>query len=284
MNNLNNSELKDRERKTWALVADGWRRRDGLLRKGAAPVTKRMLELAGIGAGHSVLDIASGTGEPAISAAQLVGDEGRVVGTDLIEDMLFFAREKAEEANLKNIEFKCMDGEELVFEPETFNAVTIRWGLMFMPQPEACLERVHNFLKEGGRVVAACWASPDQNPFVMVAMKVLGKYMDLPKPPPGTPGIFSFADPDRLCGVLASSGFRDIEIEEKKIDVMVVEDGAAYWDAISDLAGPVMMLVNQLDNKTRAAFEKEVVETADAMKEGEDLRMSGTTWIASGTR
>lgn len=281
---MNVSELKDRERKTWALVAEGWRRRDGLLRKGAAPVTERMLELARIGAGHSVLDIASGTGEPAISAAQLVGDEGSVIGTDLIEDMLFFAREKAELAGLKNIEFKCMDGEELAFEPNTFNAVTCRWGLMFMPQPEKCLERVHSLLKEDGRIVTACWASPDRNPFVMVAMKVLGKYMDLPKPPPGTPGIFSFADPGRLVGVLESSGFSDIKIEEKEIDVMVVEDGAAYWEAISDLAGPVMMLVNQLDNKTRATFERDVVETADAMKEGEDLRMSGTTWIASGAR
>lgn len=284
MNNQNCSELKDRERKTWALVADGWRRRDALLREGSTPVTERMLELACIGAGHSVLDIASGTGEPAISAAHLVGEGGRVVGTDLIDNMLVFAREKAAQANLNNIEFRCVDGEELVFNTSTFDAALIRWGLMFMPEPEACLKRVHYFLKEGGRVIAACWAAPDRNPFVMVAMKVLGKYMELPKPPPNSPGIFAFADPDRLCGVLESCGFSDIKIEEKEIDVMVVENGAAYWEAISDLAGPVMMLVNQLDDKARAAFEKEVAETADAMKEGEDLHMSGTTWIASGTR
>ncbi|MCK4951843.1 MAG: class I SAM-dependent methyltransferase [Gammaproteobacteria bacterium] len=284
MSTLNNAELKDRERKTWALVAEGWRRQDELLREGAAPVTNRMLELAKIGAGHSVLDIASGTGEPAISAAQLVGAGGRVIGTDLIDNMLAFAREKAAQANLDNIEFHCVDGEELTFDPAAFDAVTMRWGLMFMPEPEACLKRVHSFLKEGGRVVTACWAAPDRNPFVMVAMQVLGKYMELPKPPPGTPGIFSFADADRLHRVLESSGFGNIEIEEMEIDVMEVEDGAAYWSSISDLAGPVMMLVNQLDEDTRAKFERDVIETADAMKQGESLKMSGTTWIASGIR
>lgn len=232
MSNLSNAELKDRERKTWALVAEGWRRQDELLKKGAAPVTNRMLELARISAGHSVLDIASGTGEPAISAAQLVGAGGRVTGTDLIDDMLVFAREKAAKANLNNIEFHCIDGEELEFAESTFDAVTMRWGLMFMPEPEACLKRVHPLLKEGGRIVTACWAAPARNPFVMVAMQVLRKYMEPPKPPPDAPGIFSFADPDRLCGVLESSGFGNIEIEEMEIDVMEIEDGAAYWSAI----------------------------------------------------
>ena len=284
MNKLNNTELKDRERKTWALVAEGWRRQDALLREGAAPVTNRMLELAKISTGHSVLDIASGTGEPAISAAHIVGEGGQVTGTDLIDDMLIFAREKAAKASLNNIEFHCVDGEELAFDPAAFDAVTMRWGLMFMPEPEACLKRVHPLLKEGGRIVTACWAEPARNPFVMVAMQVLGKYMELPKPPPGTPGIFSFADPDRLHGVLESSGFGDIEIEELEIDVMEVEDGEAYWSSISDLAGPVMMLVNQLDEETRIEFERVVIETANAMKQGETLKMSGVTWIASGVR
>ena len=73
---MNKLELKERERKTWAAVAAGWRRRDELLRKGSAPVTERMLELADIDAGHRVLDIASGTGEPAIPAARKTGNTG----------------------------------------------------------------------------------------------------------------------------------------------------------------------------------------------------------------
>ena len=105
MSTADNNELKERERCAWAAVADGWKRRDKLLRKGAAPVTERILELAGIVPGHQVLDIASGTGEPAITAAELAGNTGKVTGIDLTEEMLAYAREKAAEAGIANIEF-----------------------------------------------------------------------------------------------------------------------------------------------------------------------------------
>lgn len=281
---MNTVEIKERERETWAAVADGWRRRDELLRKGSQPVTEQMLAMAGIGVGHRVLDIASGTGEPAISAALRVGDSGQVIGTDLVEEMLAFAREKALRANLTNIEFQCVDGEALELESSTFDAVTIRWGLMFMPEPDACLMHAYQALKDRGRVVVACWAAPERNPFISLLLTVLKKYMDVPKPPPDAPGIFAFADPERLRAVLATAGFTNVQVEELEIDVIEVDDGAAYWAAMEDLAGPITRLVSQLDEKTRAAFVKDVIETSSALQTGDTLRMRGTTWIASGSR
>lgn len=281
MESPDKSELKARERHNWALAAEGWRRRDELLRKGAAPVTKRMLELSGISSGSRLLDIASGTGEPAISAAHIVGESGKVIGTDLVDEMLAVARDKTAQAGLSNIEFHCIDAETLDFTADSFDAVTIRWGLMFMPEPKACLTAAHKALKPGGRISLACWAAPENNPFVGVLMKTLSSYMDIPVPPPGTPGIFSFADPDRLKDVIASAGFRNIVLEEMTIDVIEVNDGRAYWEAISDLAAPVMALVRQLDESARSDYIDEVIKAADAMKQGDTLRMRGTTWIAS---
>ncbi|HFQ13429.1 MAG TPA: methyltransferase domain-containing protein, partial [Gammaproteobacteria bacterium] len=198
MTELRSSELKERERCNWAQAAEGWRRRHALLKKGAAPVTQRMLELCGIGSGHRLLDIASGTGEPAISAARIVGDSGRVIGTDLVEEMLAVARENAESEHLANIDFHCCDAEMLELAAGSFDAVTIRWGLMFMPEPEACLVAAHRALKQDGRICVACWGAPERNPFVGLLMQALSHYMEVPAPPPGTPGIFALADPDRL--------------------------------------------------------------------------------------
>jgi ubiquinone/menaquinone biosynthesis C-methylase UbiE len=276
-----NKELKERERNAWASVADGWQRRDALLRKGAAPVTERMLELAGITAGSQVLDIASGTGEPAISAAQLAGTAGKVIGTDLTEEMLAYARNKASDAGVTNIEFHCVDGETLNFEADSFDAVTIRWGLMFMPEPASCLKLARDVMKQQGRIAIACWSAPEKNPFVGLLMQTLGKYMEVPKPPPGTPGIFSMADPNRLQDVIAAAGFRNIELEELEISVIEVDSGAAYWEAISDLAAPVMTLVNQLNNEARQAYIEDVIQAADTCKQGNTLCMRGTTWLAS---
>ncbi|HEC11713.1 MAG TPA: methyltransferase domain-containing protein [Acidiferrobacteraceae bacterium] len=284
MTNPDKSELKERERKNWASVAEGWRRRDELLRKGAAPVTERMLELAGISSGNRLLDIASGTGEPAISAAQIVGKTGKVIGTDLVDEMLVVAREKVASAGLDNIEFHCIDAETLDFTAGSFDAVTLRWGLMFMPDPGACLTSAHKALKPGGRISLACWTAPDRNPFVGVLMKILGKYMEIPVPPPGTPGIFAFADPDRLRGALESAGFINIALEDMTIDVLEVDDGRAYWEAISDMAAPVMALVSQLEESARSSYIGEVIETANALKQGQTLRMEGNTWIASANK
>ena len=89
------------------------------------------------------------------------------------------------------------------------------------------------------------------------------------------------ADPKRLHAVIAAAGFRNIELEEQEIDVIAVDNGQAYWEAISDLAAPVMTLVNQLDNETRQAYINDVIQTADALKHGNTLYMRGTTWLAS---
>ena len=279
-----NDDFKARERDAWASVADGWMRRDELLRRGAESVTRRMLELAGITTGHQVLDIASGTGEPSISAALLTGSSGKVIGTDLTEEMLAYAREKAGQAGVSNIEFRCVDGETLDLPANSFDAVTIRWGLMFMPEPVACLQQAHGVMKETARIVIACWSAPDKNPFVGLLMQSLGEYMDIPKPPAGTPGIFALADPERLHATIAAAGFVDITLEELEIDVLNVPDGQAYWEAISDLAAPVMILVNQLDDNSREAYIKDVIDAANLCRQGESLCMRGTTWIAAAAK
>jgi ubiquinone/menaquinone biosynthesis C-methylase UbiE len=284
MSSTDSVVIKQREHDNWMSVAEGWHRRDELLRKGAAPVSEWMLARAGIAEGHRVLDIASGTGEPAISAARLVGDKGRVTGTDLVEEMLVFAREKAQQAGLANIEFNCSDGEALQYDPESFDAVTIRWGLMFMPEPEVCLTSVFELMKQGGRISIACWSDPDKNPFISLLTKTLGKYMDLPKPVPGAPGIFAFADPERLRDVIQAAGFRDIELQEMEIDFIELDSGRAYWEAMSDMAAPVMQFVNQMDSATRSWFVDDVISSADALKQDGVVRMRGTTWVASAVK
>jgi ubiquinone/menaquinone biosynthesis C-methylase UbiE len=281
MSSQHNAEFKERERNAWASVADGWHRRDALLARGAAPVTERMLDMAGIRTGHHVLDIASGVGEPSLTAAKRVGASGRVVGTDLTDAMLDYARHKAELQGVTNIEYHCVDGETLDFPASTFDAVTCRWGLMFMPEPTACLELVHGVMKDNARLAVACWTAPDQNPFVSLLMQVLANHMELPRPPPGTPGIFALADPQRLQQVIESAGFRNVVLESVEIDVVEVENGQQYWEAMSDLAAPVMTLVNQLDTDARKAYASEVIAAAERLRQGDTLRMRGTTWVAS---
>ena len=86
------------------------------------------------------------------------------------------------------------------------------------------------------------------------------------------------ADYDERSAVVAELA------EELEVDVLEVPDGQAYWDVISDLAAPVMRLVNQLDDNSRESYIKDVIDAANICKQGESLCMRGTTWIAAAAK
>src|SRR3972149_6888933 len=177
--------IKREQLEQWGRAAASWRKHDERLRQVTAPVSRRLLELAGISAGMRVLDIASGTGEPALPAAEIVGPEGRVVLTDQSEEMLAVAREKAEARGLMNVEFRVADGEQLEAKEGEFDAVLCRWGIMFMPEPARCLRQARAALKPGGRIALAVWGPPERNPFFVLPMAILMKYAYVPPHPAG---------------------------------------------------------------------------------------------------
>jgi hypothetical protein len=104
--------------------------------------------------------------------------------------------------------------------------------------------------------------------------------MELPQPPAGSPGIFAFADPDRLTNVIHESGFQNVEVEDMVINMVDVSNGEEYWKLMGGLAGPVVQLMKQLDEDTKAKFIQAVIDSANSLKRGEKLHMAGTTWIA----
>lgn len=169
----------------WESLAASWQKHHRVFNHNGIPVTERMLTVAGVAPGRRVLDIASGTGEPALTAARRVSPGGSVLGTDFVEEMLVFARAEAEALGLDNIAFQQMDGEQLEVEPGAFDAVLIRWGLMFMPNPAACLAGVLQALRPGGKVAVACWSPREENPWLYFPLGILRRMLDVPLTPAG---------------------------------------------------------------------------------------------------
>src|SRR5215831_3538513 len=123
----------------WSAVAQGWRRRWTTFEQGAQPLSDRLVELARIAPEQRVLDVATGIGEPALTAARRVGPAGSVMAIDQAPQMLAVARERIEAAGVENIEFVEGDAETLVFEPASFDAVVSRWGMLFFQDPVGAL-------------------------------------------------------------------------------------------------------------------------------------------------
>lgn len=283
-NSSEGDAVKQRQHQIWTDAASGFAKADELWVRVSRPITERMIALAGIKEGHRVLDIASGTGEPALTIARRVGPTGRVVGTDFVEELLVFARAKAAKGGLDNVEFHRVDGEEIDFPAGSFDAVTNRGGLMFMLEPVGALERCHRVLRDRGTVAVMTWAGSDENPWAAIPLGVLRKYIEVPAPPPGAPGMFAFADPDRLRSVLDAAGFEDVVVERVAHAVSDHDTGLDYFAFIRQFAGPIATLYAQLPAHTQAAVDREVAAKAEERMVDGRVVIPGVSWVAVGTK
>jgi SAM-dependent methyltransferase len=270
------------ELRYWESLAPSWQKHHRFFNHHSAPVTARMLSLAGVESGSRVLDIATGTGEPALTAARRVGRDGSVLGTDFVEEVLVFARTEAAKLSLRNLEFRCVDAERLALEPGTFDAVTIRWGLMFMPNPQACLAGVHRALRPGGKIAVACWSGRDENPWLNLPLGILRRMLDVPLTPPGAPGPFAFAAENALAHALVAAGFDEVVAERVEFTMAEFDTVQSYFAYVCEIAGPIAKMYAALAPEQRETFDGELARVV----RGPDgsVRLAGTTWVASGHR
>ncbi|QYX79572.1 class I SAM-dependent methyltransferase [Streptomyces akebiae] len=210
------SAFKAQQERNWHELSAGWDKWYELFERGAEPVTRLLLDGAGLGPKSSVLDIGSGTGQPALAAAARVPG-GRVVGVDQAEGMLAVARRRAVEQELTHIDFRRQDAEELDVGEGDFDAVLSRWSLMFLPDADRVLHTAFRALSPGGTFTAAVWGTPPQVPMLSLAFGVAAARLGLPAPPPGAPGPFSMADAEALAARFTKAGFQDVSHQECRI-------------------------------------------------------------------
>ena len=280
---IDSQEIKRQQREDWARAAPSWQKYDESLRRAGEPVTRRLLELARVQRGHRVLDIASGTGEPGLPAAEAVGPAGFVLLTDQSSEMLAVARQKAEARKLQNVDFRVGDAEMLELEPESFDAALCRSALPLMPNPLRCLQVVHAALKPGGRIALSVTGSAQANPYFALPFRVLRKYATLPRREQGTPGPFDFADPERLRSVMVEARYGDIQIETLQHTAMEFESGWAYWDYTSGFSATAAILA-QVPPDHHAQVAGEIAALAGGGDPDGKVQFQGESVLAVATR
>ncbi len=207
-------QFTEAAREGWNSAALGWKMWAPTIEAGAQVVNDRLVELAGLQPGQKVLDIATGYGEPLVTAAQRVAPGGRAVATDLAPEMIRLAQERVAGLGLDNVVFHVCNGEVLDIPESDFDAALCRWGLMLMSDPDACLRRVHELLKPDGRVAMAVFNEPATSPFVAVAGGIVRREVGLGPPSSDEPGIFRLADVRDLRERFEGAGFRNVMIEQ----------------------------------------------------------------------
>jgi ubiquinone/menaquinone biosynthesis C-methylase UbiE len=254
-------QYKAQQKQDWSAVANGWKKWWTTFEGSAQAVSDRLVALAQLQPGHQVLDVATGIGEPAVTAARQVGPTGRVLATDQAPQMLALARARTLEFGLTNIEFREVDAEQLEFPTQSFDAILSRWGLMFLPDLALALQRMHGLLRPGGRLAAAVWAAPQKVPLISVAMGMVRQQLQTPPPPADVPGPFSLAETGRLAQALTRAGFTDIRSEPLTVTFAwpTAED---YTRFQQDIAAPITALLDKEPPERRAAVWQAVTEAA----------------------
>jgi ubiquinone/menaquinone biosynthesis C-methylase UbiE len=195
-----------------AIAAEGWHQ-GAAGRADLLPITERMLDLAGIGSGHRVLDVAAGTGEQTLMAARRVGPQGFVLATDIAERMLAYLKEAARKEGLTNVQTRLMDARLLKLEPESFDAAICRLALMLIPERDKALAGIHRALKPGTRFAAIVLSTADKLPHISESLAIARRHAGLPPAPFEDPGMFALGDPAVLRWTFERAGFREVAVE-----------------------------------------------------------------------
>lgn len=265
--------FKDEVRSEWRSAAPGWNAWIGTLEGEAAgpALTDALVRGAEVGAGDTVLDLATGYGEPALTAARMVLPGGHVTGIDISGDMLSFAEQRARRAGLDNVRFVESDIETIEgLEPDSFDAVLSRAGLMYAVDVVGTLRRIRSLLRTGGRLAVGVWGTPETVAFaapVPVMVELLGL-----EPPVGGPGPFALGEPGLLPDLLARAGFADVTDGTTTV-VYELENPAACTRFIQDVAPPITALVADQPGEVRQRVWSKVTEAWQPFV-GDDGRVS----------
>jgi ubiquinone/menaquinone biosynthesis C-methylase UbiE len=276
------TEFRDKQRDQWNGVAAAWDEYSELIDSSAGIVSERLVEMAGIKAGDRVLDVAAGYGEPSLTAARKVGPEGSVVATDISAEMLGFGRQRAAAAGVENIEFVESDAISLDFPEASFDAAVSRWGIIFDPDGEGAAAHIRPLLKPGSRFAISSWGPPERVPFLAVAMKTAMEKLDVPPPPPGTPGPLSRPTPEAIGGLLEGGGFSGVEVEELEV-TFEFESPEDYTEFTVAMAAPIKAMLaphpEDVQRETRDAITDAVREASGANGE---VKLTNQVLIAAG--
>ena len=273
---------KENVRGEWSAAADAWRRwhpQHVVMSRGA---TEAILQESRLGPGMQVLDLASGSGEPALSISEAVGPLGHVTATDLVPEMLRVAEDNARDKGLTNLTFRQADAEALPFLDQTFDAAVCRFGVMFFPNVAEALGQIRRVLKPGGQATFIAWGPPELNPFFSRTVGVFMKHVESPAPEPGAPGPFKFAQPRSLSEELIRAGFQQVKEESRPISWPFPGPVEQAWEAIRELGAPFRRLIASLAPEQREGVIGEVLAAIGEYYDGSQVNFPAVIVVASG--
>jgi SAM-dependent methyltransferase len=259
-----NPDLRPQLHGVWSSVSGAWAEHADFIEERGRGVTERLLAATMPTPGDRVLELACGPGAVALAVAPLV-DPGEVIASDVAVEMADVAERRAHSRGFHNVHGRRLDIEDIAEPDASFDIVYSRDGLQFALEPARAVNEIARVVKPGGRVAVATWAARDRNPWLGLVFDVLGEQLGQPVPPPGIPGPFSLSDASQLETLFVDAGFTQVSVEDLSVP-MRAPSFDAWWRMTTSLAGPLALIIGNLDAETSDKLRSRAHEAVAAFE------------------
>jgi SAM-dependent methyltransferase len=245
------------------------------------PVADILIGRAKPVSGERVIDVGCGSGATAIAFGRKVAPSGHVFGIDVSSPMLERARASAPKD--LPIDFVLADATVYPFDPQSFDLLASRFGVMFFGDPVLSFTNMRQALRPSGRLAFACWREPRENPWMLAPLQAVYKHVPkLPPQGPEDPGPFAFASEERVNRILSAAGFTNIAMEPCPLSLDIAIGGgldAAVQSVVG--IGPSNRALEGQPAEIRAAAIQSIREMLTPLAKGNTVPLAGSIWIVT---
>lgn len=262
------------------VAAEQWKTKSAAMGR---DVTRALVEYSRPQPGMRVLDLASGTGEPAISVASIVGPEGHVSALDLSSDLLEIATRRAAQRGLSNLSFHQGDAHRLPFQNEEFDLATCRFGVMFFSDVVRALAELHRVLRPGARACFAAWGAFEQ-PYWQATFGVVLRRVGGAPLAPGGQNPFRFAHPECLAAALTKAGFAKSDAALHKVPWNWPGEPDELWEYARAVSAPFRPLLERVPKEQWPDTNQDVQTEIRKHASHGTVQFEAEIVLASGTK
>jgi ubiquinone/menaquinone biosynthesis C-methylase UbiE len=268
----------------WSKSAEFWEKHREVIRGMFEPVTQALIQHAEISSGQTILDIATGPGEPALSLAGVVGPGGKVCGIDPIPGMIEAARRAADRLEVKNVKFEIAFADQLPFPADTFDAVISRFGAMFFPAPADAVREILRVLHPGRKLALAVWHFAENNPFHFALSRVMDRHVLSPPREPNALDAFRFATPGKLLNFVKEAGATKVSERLLQFNITAPISAEDFWTIRMEMSDSLREKIAALPTGQFATVTRELVEALREYSTGGGISFPAEALIVSGTK